>query len=280
LLLILVLLLTGVTPLLAQDASGSPAAQGSTYTVKAGDVLDLIAAANDVQVDCLAKANDLKNPGKLTPGQVLIISTDCPRYDGLAFVPNPRADAGDLGQGGGGGAKDAPPGQGGGVEAPQAGPNDKTYTVQRGDVLDTIGQQFNVSVQSLQLANNLTPRSVLMPGVTLIIPADAVPYGQFPSIPAGTDLGQGGGGGNQGAPPGQGGGVEAPQAGPNDKTYIVQPLDTLDKIGANFDTQVECIAKGNNLASPSRIFPGQTMIIPASCPKYDGFDVVTNPRSS
>jgi hypothetical protein len=56
-------------------------------------------------------------------------------------------------------------------------------------------------------------------------------------------------------------------------------LDTLDTIGANFDTQVACIAQGNGLTKPSLIMPGQTIVIQTSCPRYDGFDIVTNPRT-
>jgi LysM repeat protein len=249
-----------------------------TYTVKAGDTLDGIAAIYDVQVECLAKNNNVAKANEIKPGQVLLISFDCPRYEGVDFVTNPRTDS--SGQGGGGAP---PPGQGGG--GVEAGPNDKTYDVKRGDMLDSIGQQFNVSVVSLQQANKLGPRSVLMPGMKLVIPADAPPYGQFPAVASASDLGQGGGGA---PPPGQGGGGAPPpgqggggvEAGPNDKTYVVQPQETLDGIGAKFDTQVACLAKNNNLSNPRRIFPGQTLIIFASCPRYDGFDIVTTPRTS
>ena len=77
---------------------------------------------------------------------------------------------------------------------------------------------------------------------------------------------------------GQGGG--GPEVGPNDQTYVVQLRDTLDGIGAHFDTQVACIAQNNNITPANLVYPGQTVVIPASCPKYDGFDIVTNPRSS
>jgi LysM repeat protein len=242
-------------------------AQGDTYTVQARDTLDQIAAFYDVQTSCLAQSNEIANPGEIRPGDVINIDLSCPQYDGLDFVTNPREDAG-------GGATSGL-GQGGGEvesDGPQPGPNDDSYTVQRGDTLDTIGQELNVSVVSLRLANELDPIDKIFPGDTLIVPADAAAYGEFPGIvnpgadPANQELGQGGGG--------------TAVAGPGDQVYVVQPLDTLDKIGANFDTQVACIAQANGLTNPSLLLPGTTLVIQTSCPVYDGYDTVTNPRSS
>ncbi len=243
------------------------AQDSSTYTVQRGDTLDQIGAQFDVQTACLAKANDLGDGSKIKPGQLLNIDLTCPRYDGLDFVLNPREDAGssnaavapssDLGQGGGG---------------PVAGPNDQTYTVARGDTLDTIGQKLNISVVSLQLTNDIGPRDKLSIGQTLIIPAEAPAYGVFPAVSnplnptsSNTDLGQGGGG---------------PEVGPNDQVYVIQQRDTLDTIGARFDTQTACIAQNNSIAAPNLVYPGQTIVISADCPRYDGFDIVTNPRGS
>jgi N-acetylmuramoyl-L-alanine amidase len=240
-------------------------AQGGTYTVQARDTLDQIAANYDVQTSCLAESNEIPVPGEIKPGDILNIDFSCPRYDGLDFVANPRDEAGgssDLGQGGGS-AEDSESG-------PQAGPNDTTYLVQRGDTLDTIGQEQNISVVSLRLANDLGPLDKIFPGDELIVPDDAAAYGEYPAIvnPAADvtnqELGQGGG---------------SAVAGPGDQMYVVQPLDTLDKIGANFDTAVFCISEGNGLTAPSLIYPGQTIVIQASCPAYDGYDTVVNPRT-
>ncbi len=252
LLVIAALLITGLLTTTAQD--------GGTYTVRLGDVLDLIAAAYDVDTTCLAAANDLANPNKLRAGQVLTIDLSCPRYTGPAFVTNPR-DGGettttsvrDSGQGGGGVV---------------AGPNDQTYMVKRNDTLDTIAQAFNVSIISLRLVNALENPNKLMAGDTLIIPGDAPPYGAYPAlsnpiVAAGAtgdlELGQGGGGA---------------ALGPGDEAYVVQPRDVLDRIGARYDRQVDCIVQGNNLADPHRLYAGQMIIIPGNCPPYDGLDFV------
>ncbi|NWG16468.1 MAG: LysM peptidoglycan-binding domain-containing protein [Chloroflexi bacterium] len=235
-------------------------AQGgtNTYTVETGDVLDLIAAAFDVDTACLAETNDLSNPNELTAGQVLLISFDCPRYSGYAFVANPRD----------GGEQDEPGQGGGGDEGVQPGPGDETYTVERGDTLDTIGQALNISVISLQAANGLADPNQLMAGDVLIIPADAPAYGQYP--PLVNPLAAAGA--NMDVELGQGGGAPA---GPGDELYVVQPRDVLDLIGASFDKQAACIAEYNNLADANLLYAGLTLVIPVSCPPYDGLAFVS-----
>lgn len=257
LLVVTILVFTLAFSAFAQDDSPS------SYTVERGDILDSIAARFDIQTACLAEANELGAGNKIEPGQQLVIDYSCPRYDGVDFVANPRDDAGgasgseDLGQGGGGGED----------SAPQAGPNDTTYTVERGDTLDTIGQQLNISSVAIAVANDIGPRDILEIGQELIIPADAPAYGQFPALTVPQNLNSGDQELGQG-----GGGVSA---GPGDTLYVVQPLDILDRIASGNNVQALCLSDANNLANPSRIFPGQTLVIPSSCPPYDGADLVT-----
>lgn len=63
-----------------------------------------------------------------------------------------------------------------------------------------------------------------------------------------------------------------------DVTYIVVERDNLDGIGAFFDVRVGCIRETNNLAAGHILYPGDELLISASCPAYDGADVVINPR--
>ena len=62
-------------------------------------------------------------------------------------------------------------------------------------------------------------------------------------------------------------------------SYTVQPRDTLDQIAAFYDVQTACLAQSNNLAKPSELKVGDVINIDLSCPRYDGFDVVINPRA-
>ncbi|MBI5668894.1 MAG: LysM peptidoglycan-binding domain-containing protein [Chloroflexi bacterium] len=255
-LVIAALLLTGLLSAAAQDAGGT-----ATYTVQPRDVLDLIAASYDVDTTCLAEANDLANPNKLEVGQVILIDFSCPRYRGPAFVANPRNVDGNQ--------PAAQGGQGGGGGAPQAGPDDQTYVVEPNDTLDTIAQAFNVSVISLQLANNLDDPNFIFAGDTIIIPGGAPPYGAYPAL------------GNPRVAAGAAGTLEAGQGGgstlgPGDQEHVVQPRQTLDSIGAQYDKQVACIAEANNLENPNLLYAGQIVVVPGSCPAYDGYDIVPN----
>src|SRR5690606_31428102 len=71
------------------------------------------------------------------------------------------------------------------------GAEGELYIVQPGDTLDTIGQELDVSVISLRIANELEDDAVLLIGQTLVIPEGAPPYGVFPALDtpagAGTD---------------------------------------------------------------------------------------------
>lgn len=230
-------------------------AQDDSYTVVTGDSLDKIGAIYDVQAACLAKANNIGLGDMLKPGQIITISFDCPLYDGVDNVTTPREVnknvTENLGQGGGGGATSTP------------------YQVQRGDSLDSIGQALNVSVTSLIQANGLEGNTILQPGQEITIPADAPAFG---ITPATTD-GQGGGGG---APVT----TSATDLSKGDATYVVQYQDTLDSIGALYDVKVDCLVTENKIEDRTKIYPGQVLTVKTSCPRYDGFDIVINARSS
>jgi LysM repeat protein len=244
--------LTGILVAFAQDDS---------YTVVTGDSLDKIAAIYDVQAACLAKTNNIGLGDMLKPGQIISISFDCPLYDGVDNVTTPREVnkniTENLGQGGGGGATSTP------------------YQVQRGDSLDSIGQALNVSVQSLIQANGLEGNTILQPGQEITIPAGAPPFGQVPATVDSSAAGQGGGGGAPAAAT-----TTATDLSKGDATYVVQYQDTLDSIGALYDVKVDCIVSENKIEDRTKIYPGQSLSIKTSCPRYDGFDFVVNPRGS
>lgn len=55
-----------------------------------------------------------------------------------------------------------------------------------------------------------------------------------------------------------------------DTSYTVEYGDVLDVIAAGFDKSVACIAQASGLENPNILRPGDTLVIPASCPPYDG----------
>ena len=240
-----------VAAVLIMVAATLVSAQESTYTLEYGDYLDEIAARYNVSVACLAEASSIENPNLVRPGDTLIIDRNCPPYDGLIEVEGAvTAEAtADI-------EADEAPGQGGGAADTGnsvLGEGD-SYTVQRGDVLDIIAAAYDVSVSCLAEANDLGAGRWIYPGDVITIDLDCPRYDgeAFVLRPReeANALGQGGGG----------------------STYIVQVGDTLDSIAAQANIDRVCLAEGNDLTNPGRIFPGDEITIVTNCPPYQGPD--------
>ncbi len=54
--------------------------------------------------------------------------------------------------------------------APPPPPAQQTYTVQQGDTLGSIAQQFGTTVEALQTANGIEDPNEIFPGQVLVIP--------------------------------------------------------------------------------------------------------------
>ena len=216
----------GQVPSLDDTAGQGGGAEGDLYVVQRGDTLDTIGQELNVSVESLKLTNNISDGRTLRIGQTLVIPEDAPPYGQV-----PALDGGE--------------GQGGGAEG-------ELYVVQRGDTLDTIGQELNVSVVSLKVANDISDGRTLRIGQTLLIPEDAPPYGQFPALDGGE---------------GQGGGAAG-------DLYVVQPLETIDGISARFNVSYTCVLDANNIVNPRQLQPGTVIVIPDDCPAYTGADVV------
>ena len=245
--------LTFVTLALLLVVSGVLLAQSEEYTVQYGDVLDVIAASANVSVACVAEASGLSDPNDLRPGDTLIIPADCPPYDGLFIFPK-SDDAADAD------TDDGTNDQGGGAASPTAGDE---YTVQLGDVLDTIAASANVSAACIAEASDLPDPHKLFPGDTVVIPSDCPPYdGLFIfREPAAEETDDGtsdqGGGGDQGGGTGD--------------SYTVAYGDVLDLIGQRFNVSVTCLAEASGITDINKLRVGDTLVIDSDCPPYDGF---------
>jgi LysM repeat protein len=106
-----------------------------------------------------------------------------------------------------------------------------THTVQPGETLSGIAEEYGVSVQALASANGIQPNAWVYAGQTLTIP---------------------GNGNSGGTPP------SAPSTG---GTYTVKAGDTLYGIAAAHRTTVQAIKTANNLNSDI-IYVGQRLTIP------------------
>ncbi len=239
-----------------QDPSAGAGQAGSTYVVQYGDTLDTIAQEFNVSQVSLRVANDLLDfrGSDLMPGTSLVIPSDGVPYGGFPALT-----------GAGGGAADPTLGTGGGGD---------TYIVQPRDTLDTIAQEFNISVVSLRLANDLMDFNArnLQPGTVLVLPTDGVPYGAFPAVsdptnPASSDASAGSGGGAVGG-----------------NVYVLQPRDTLDQVAAEYNVLTSCLLEANGVTNSREVYPGQAITIPSDCPPYlgggSGLNAVATPAAA
>ncbi len=125
-------LVSGAPPARAQDGS-SPTA----HIVQAGDNLYRIALRYGVTIDALMAANGLTTTSVIVPGQTLAIP------GAAASVPAP--------------AGSVPAGT-------------RTHRVVEGESLLQIARRYNVTLDALARANNITRAALIVPGQVLIIP--------------------------------------------------------------------------------------------------------------
>jgi len=64
-----------------------------------------------------------------------------------------------------------------------------------------------------------------------------------------------------------------------DVTYVVQPRDTLDSIGAFFDVSIDCLRTTNSLSALDILRPDTELVVSVDCPPYTGANVVAVPRT-
>lgn len=208
------------------DTISLPITEDVVYTVRVGDTVETIGALFDVSPACIADVNELERPGRILVGDELTISISCPRYgeapgdSGSLPVPFPR-------------------------EVSTFVDDCDGIRAEPGDTLDTIAQAADVSVISLQIANELPSGSRLEIGDCIVLPEDGVPYGQVPAIGS-DDAGRGGGA----------------------DIYIVQPRDTLDTIAQAFNISLVSLQMANMLPAGTILQPGNTLVIPAGAPAY------------
>jgi len=135
------------------------------------------------------------------------------------------------------------------VGPPVPGGGGRTYTIQEGDTLSAVAEQFDVSVEELMEANGIEDPTRLEVGQVLVIPG-AAPSGPFPT-PASPEA-------TPTLPPGE----PAPGAGEN--TYEVQSGDNASVIADRFGITMEELAAVNGVTIDElrSLEVGQVLIIP------------------
>ncbi|GAB4467491.1 MAG: hypothetical protein Kow00124_00450 [Anaerolineae bacterium] len=211
--------------LIIPGAGGLPIT-GDYYVVQRGDTLSQIAQRYGLSTQLLAAVNGLVNPSRIEVGQQILLPGV--QLESQPSAPTPAVDAPPAG--------DLPVEDPSVDDIPPAASTDTlTHVVQRGETLAIISRLYGVSLWSLVQANNLSNPSLIYAGQTLVIPD-----------------GQGGGGSPT---------VEDPSS-LADGVYIVQPGDTLYRIGLRYGVTVTALLAANNLISADRIEVGQQIIVP------------------
>lgn len=176
-------------------AEESPAPVGSTridYHVRPGDSLWGIAQSYHVSTADLLAWNHLNAASLIQPGQTLVIWHNAS--------------------------------SGGPLPPPQSG----LYTVQPGDSLWTIAQNYNVPVLSLARWNHINPNAVLHPGqhLTLWDHGQAAPLNAIQRI-----------------------------------TYTVRPGDSLFQISQRFNVSMSQLSAWNHVSPNQLIYPGERLTL-------------------
>lgn len=114
-------------------------------------------------------------------------------------------------------------------------PTPRIHIVERGQTLDTIARLYGVSIEELQVANNIEDIRFLSVGQSLVIP------GVVESD-------------------------ENAEALPFLMVYVVEEGDTLSSIAFENGTPMEAIVAANPNLNLDLIFPGQEIVVPLSTP--------------
>ena len=152
------LILPGQTLVVPANASApviaatpdTPTAGSLTYSVKNGDYLMGIATAYKVALTDLLAVNGLTVHSLITPGKVLTLPAN-------AVAPQAAPDSSAVTS-----------------ASPTPAASSLTYTVASGDFLAGIAGKYKVKLTDLLAVNKLKPTSLILPGLTLTMPAGAV----------------------------------------------------------------------------------------------------------
>lgn len=192
-----------------------------SHVVQPGENLFRIALRYGVDMNTLAAANNIADARRIFSGQVLTIP-------GLS-VP------------------DASPS----VENPLVAVSPIVHVVQRGETLRSIATQYNLTVDQILQANNISNANLIYTGQSLNIwsntltaetPAEASAPAEAPAAEA--------------AP------AEQPVA--ESTSYVVQAGEHLSQIAQRFGVNWTTIAEANGITNPNFIYAGMTLIIPGS----------------
>lgn len=197
------------------------------YTVQSGDTLSGIANQFNTSVDTLAHLNSLSNPNLIYVGQRLLVRQATTNNTSHTTTPATKP-----------------------ANTHQAISNNGTaaltYTVQAGDTLSGIADQYNTAVDTLVSLNHLANPNLIYVGQVLTVKAGnqsaAAVNHQSEAVKPSTSANH----------------ANASQ-GASVATYTVRAGDTLSGIAAKFGTSYQSLASINNISNPNLIYVGQVL---------------------
>lgn len=179
--------------------SGVAAAQYHQHRVQRGETLSTIADQYGMTWQDIAVVNNITNPSRIYPGQMLNIPSGSTSSTTQVIYTM------------------------------------QTYTVNRGDSLTAVANQFGISLDTLVSANNVTRTSQLMPGQVLNVPGSRTIVRPVQPI------------------------VRPPLYG---NRYTVQHGDTMFRIASWYGVNVYDLAEANGILNLNLIYTGQSLVIP------------------
>ena len=201
---------------MTEDLSGT-----TVYVVQSGDSLSEIAETFDVSSAALMAANEIENADAIFVGQPLVIPGVGDSADVDAVAEDDAAEEGEDSAEN----DDAP-----------ATDNEGEYTVQAGDTLSELAEEWGIPARALAVKNGISDQAGLFTGQVLLIPAadeiDALLEAPLPELII--------------------------QPG----TYIVQPGDSLAGIANTYGIPLVDLASANNIVNYDTIYVGQTLVLP------------------
>jgi LysM repeat protein len=194
-------------------------AQEATHVVQPGENLFRIALRYGLSTDDLAQANGISNAWQIYVDQVLVIpvagQTSAPAVDPAASVVEPAIAT------------------------------SSTYTVARGDTLNSIAHAFNMTIEQLAQVNNLTNPNLVFTGQTLVVSAAALEPVETAPQPVEAA-------------------VVAPSTIDAQTIHTVMPGEYLSSIARQYGVSWLSIAEANNIYDTNTVIAGQQLIIPTA----------------
>ena len=204
--------------------------------------LFLVACERPLQEDVELTLQPRTTDGETVPGYPGAETTMAP---GLLPTPTSNAPGGAEETPSAGAEATAEPA----TEAEATPAGDIIHTVVAGDTLGDIAATYGVTVEAIAAANNLPDVHSLEVGQQLLIPLSG-DTGAGEDTAAGEETA----GGEDNAGEETGGGEE--------QIYVVQPGDTLFRIGQQYGFTIEELVAYNNIVNPDRLEVGQQIRIP------------------